>query len=95
MTDAMATVTKEWIRDNVTTISAFGGEIDKDAVMKMQFPAKRMRTTLTCTLVKAVERGRYHRPFNILIDAGSRGLCWAECRANGKPHKGGILDDVQ
>lgn len=91
----MATVTKEWVRDNVTTISAFGGEIDKDAVMEMQFPSNRMRTTLTWALVKAVERGRYHRPFKILIDAGSRGLCWTECRATGKPHKGGIPDDVQ
>ena len=89
MTDAMATVTKEWVRDNVTTISAFGGEIDKDAVMKMQFPANRMRTTLTWALVKAVERGRYRRPFNILIDGGTLGMCWAECRSNGNALLGG------
>lgn len=85
----MAVVTKDWIQTHVTTISAFGGKIDKHAVMEMRLPRNGVRTTLTWALIKAVERGRYRRPFGILIDGGTLGLCWAECRSNGNALLGG------
>lgn len=78
----MAMVTKVWIEKYVASLSAFGGTVDKAAVLEMPLFDPGMRTTLTWSEVAAVERGKFRKPFGILVIGDSRGMCWAECMGN-------------
>jgi len=77
-------VTTKWIVEHVATMSAFGKPVDAPVLLQTYVPDHRFRTTLDWSGILAVERGKYSKPFGILVDRVGEGMCWADCHAYGK-----------
>lgn len=82
----MVSVSRKWIKENVEKLYAFGGQIDKDAVLKMHVPRGGFETTLTKTGKEQVGYCERKEKFHILIPE----IGWADvfgCGFRDSEHK--------
>lgn len=63
----MTGVSRKWIRENVMEISAFGGQIDKDDVLRMKVPRGGFETDLNKRGIEDAETRDHQIRFGILI----------------------------
>ena len=63
----MTVVSRKWIRENVMEISAFGGQIDKEDVLRMSVPRGGFETDLNRRGIENAEIRDHQIRFSILI----------------------------
>ena len=82
----MSPVSKKWIKENVSFLSGFGGQITLDNFEDLPALKGGHDTTLTKKGLLAVENGLYTEKFHIYLGGG---LGWAD--AYGKNELGGPI----